>query len=75
MKLLTAIILALTSTSAVNALLDPKMKAKGKQYFGTAIDAGHLSGSDQSNIKTIVGADFSVVTHENSLKWESVQRI
>ncbi|RPA80870.1 glycosyl hydrolase family 10 protein [Ascobolus immersus RN42] len=72
MKFSSTLLFMLTP-AMVMGLLDQKMKAKGKRYFGTALDAWHLSGSDQSNIKMIAGADFGAITHENSLKWDAVQ--
>lgn len=42
----------------------------GKQYFGAIADQGTLQ--DEQN-KAVIQANFGQLTHENSLKWESVE--
>lgn len=72
MKLATSFItLVLALSSTVHGLLDEKIRAKGKQYFGAALDAGLLN---DDNVRTIASADFGQITHENSLKWEVTER-
>lgn len=51
--------------------LHAKFKAKGKLYFGTEIDHYHLSNNP---LTTIVKNSFGQVTHENSLKWDAIER-
>lgn len=67
----TPILALLIAPSAVLGLLDPKFKAKGKKYFGTAVDPNTLSASQ---VQTIVTADFGAVTPENSMKWDATER-
>jgi len=50
--------------------LHEKMRVNKGRYFGTAFDASHLNNNNQMNIAK---NEFGVVTHENSLKWETVQ--
>ncbi|RPA83195.1 endo-1,4-beta-xylanase C precursor [Ascobolus immersus RN42] len=50
--------------------LHAKMVAKGRYYFGTAVDQNTLS---QSVISNIVKEEFGMLTPENSMKWESTQ--
>lgn len=58
-------------SGAAGALHD-KFKAKGKQYFGTEIDHYHLSNSP---LMTIAKNSFGQVTHENSMKWDAIERM
>lgn len=50
--------------------LHAKIKAKGKQYFGTACDQNTLS---IGALNDIVKAEFGSVTPENSMKWDSTE--
>jgi len=59
-----------TGTPSTGSGLDAKIKAKGKLYFGTAVDQNTLS---VSQIDSIVKAEFGVVTPENSMKWDSTE--
>ncbi|KAI0013852.1 structural studies On the mobility in the active site of the Thermoascus Aurantiacus xylanase I [Xylariaceae sp. FL0662B] len=49
--------------------IDVLAKDKGKLYFGTATDAGKLSGQEEAIIKK----DFGQITPENSLKWDATE--
>ena len=72
MKVQVAPLLALlVAPSAVFGLLDVKIKAKGKKYYGTALDPGTFSDSD---VKTIATSDFGAYTPENSMKWDATER-
>lgn len=51
--------------------LNDKFKAKGKLYFGTEIDHYHLNNNP---LTTIVKNTFGQVTHENSMKWDAIER-
>lgn len=51
--------------------LHDKFKAKGKLYFGTEIDHYHLNNNALTNI---VKKDFGQITHENSMKWDAIER-
>lgn len=51
--------------------LQALMRAKGKQYFGVAVDQNTLS---ISQISSIVNTEFGSVTPENSMKWDSTER-
>lgn len=61
MKYLTLLALFFAPT-AVLGLLDPKIKAKGKKYFGSAADAAAIA---RANDKTILTSDFGCYTPEN----------
>lgn len=72
MKVQAAQLIALlVAPSAVLGLLDVKIKAKGKKYYGTALDPGTFS---DSNVKTIATSDFGAYTPENSMKWDATER-
>jgi len=60
----------LLAPSLVLGLLDVKIKAKGKKYFGTAADPGSLSDSTNSLIAT---SDYGCYTPENSMKWDATE--
>lgn len=46
------------------------MKAKGKRYFGTATDPGTFGNSQ---VASIIRAEFGSVTPENSMKWDATE--
>lgn len=50
--------------------LDAKIKAKGRDYFGTCTDRNTLS---DPAYEAIVIAEYGQVTPENSMKWESTE--
>lgn len=50
--------------------LDAKIKAKGRDYFGTCTDKNTLS---DPAYEAIVIAEYGQVTPENSMKWESTE--
>ncbi|KAH7101805.1 glycoside hydrolase superfamily [Auriculariales sp. MPI-PUGE-AT-0066] len=52
------------------ASLASKMKAKGKLYFGTALDVNTLN---DSTINQLAGSEFSAYTPENSAKWDHIE--
>lgn len=67
----SAVLFALLLTpSTVLGLLDVKLKAKGKKYFGSAADPNTIS---ESNVKTILTSDYGAVTPENSMKWDATE--
>ncbi|KAI5804318.1 glycosyl hydrolase family 10 protein [Geopyxis carbonaria] len=70
MKLAVLLTAALLGPASVTALLDVKMKAKGKKYYGSIADPNTLS---DSNVKTILTADFGMITPENSMKWDATE--
>jgi len=70
MKLFTAILIAVAPAAVFTQSLDQMMKAKGKQYFGTALDANHLN---DNTLQNVAKNDFGVITHENSMKWDQIQ--
>jgi hypothetical protein len=72
MKTTAALLMLLVAPSAVFGLLDPKIKAKGKKYFGTATDPNTFG---DSTVKTIITSDFGAVTPENSMKWDATERM
>lgn len=51
--------------------LHEKFKAKGKLFFGTEIDHYHLNNNP---LTTIVKNTFGQITHENSMKWDAIER-
>lgn len=51
--------------------LDDKFTAKGKLYFGTEIDHYHLNNNP---LTTIAKDSFGQITHENSMKWDAIER-
>lgn len=57
-----SILSCLLAPSLVLGLLDPKIKAKGKKYFGTAADPNTLSNTDD---QTIITSDYGCITPEN----------
>jgi hypothetical protein len=57
--------------NAAAGSLHEKFKAKGKQYFGTEIDHYHLNNAQLMNIAK---NEFGQVTHENSMKWDAIER-
>jgi GH35 family endo-1,4-beta-xylanase len=59
-----------TGGSSSNTL-DAKYKAKGKLYFGTEIDHYHLNNQP---LLALVKSDFGQITHENSMKWDAIER-
>lgn len=50
--------------------LDAKIKAKGRDYFGTCTDRNTLS---DPAYEAIVISEYGQVTPENSMKWESTE--
>jgi endo-1,4-beta-xylanase len=46
--------------------------AAGKSYFGTASDQALLQNTQN---EAIVRAQFGALTPENSMKWESIERL
>ena len=60
-----------TTGGSAGTGLDAKYKAKGKLYFGTEIDHYHLNNQPLLNI---VKSDFGQITHENSMKWDAIER-
>ncbi|KAJ6597949.1 glycosyl hydrolase family 10 protein [Mycena sp. CBHHK59/15] len=67
----TAIFLSFVLAPAtVLGLLDTKIKAKGKKYFGSAADPNTIG--DSSDI-TILTSDFGCYTPENSMKWDATE--
>lgn len=50
--------------------LDAKIKAQGREYFGTCTDKNTLS---DPAYEAIVIAEYGQVTPENSMKWESTE--
>jgi len=59
-----------TTPPATGTGLDAKIKAKGKQYYGVAVDRNTLG---ISQIDAISKAEFGSVTPENSMKWDSTE--
>ncbi|KAJ7348445.1 glycosyl hydrolase family 10 protein [Mycena albidolilacea] len=55
---------------AVLGLLDPKIKAKGKKYFGSAADPGTIGVAIDV---TILTSDYGAYTPENSMKWDATE--
>lgn len=52
------------------ASVDQLIKAKGKLYFGVAIDNGTLQEGKNA---AIIQKNFGQVTHEWSMKWDAIQ--
>lgn len=61
MKYLALLGLFLAPTTVLG-LLDPKIKAKGKKYFGSAADAAAIA---RANDNIILTSDFGCYTPEN----------
>ncbi|KAJ7911911.1 glycosyl hydrolase family 10 protein [Mycena leptocephala] len=66
----TLLIALLLSPAAVLGLLDPKIKAKGKKYFGAAADPGTIGVATDV---TILTSDYGAYTPENSMKWDATE--
>ncbi|KAH0613861.1 uncharacterized protein H6S33_005747 [Morchella sextelata] len=66
----TAILAAMLAPNMVFGLLNTKMVAKGKKYFGSIADPNTLSNS---NVQTILKSDFGAITPENSMKWDATE--
>ncbi|KAJ7253121.1 glycosyl hydrolase family 10 protein [Mycena rebaudengoi] len=62
--------LLLVLVPAVLGLLDPKIKAKGKKYFGSAADPNTINVAIDV---TILTSDFGAYTPENSMKWDATE--
>jgi endo-1,4-beta-xylanase len=56
------LIALLLSPATVLGLLDPKIKAKGKKYFGAAADPGTIGVATDV---TILTSDYGAYTPEN----------
>jgi endo-1,4-beta-xylanase len=71
MKVTAALALTLAvAPAAVYSALDANIKAKGKHYFGTAMDPGTLQ---DSAVNAVTRAEFGQVTPENSAKMDAIQ--
>lgn len=66
-----SILAILLAPTAVFGLLDAKMKAKGRVYFGAIADPTTLGNT---NGQTILRSEFGAITPENSLKWDATER-
>ncbi|KAJ7875650.1 glycosyl hydrolase family 10 protein [Mycena leptocephala] len=66
----TLLIALLLSPATVLGLLDPKIKAKGKKYFGAAADPGTIGVATDV---TILTSDYGAYTPENSMKWDATE--
>ncbi|KAJ7070449.1 glycosyl hydrolase family 10 protein [Mycena belliarum] len=60
----------LLAPNLVLGLLDAKIKAKGKKYFGSAADPGTINTAIDA---TILTSDFGAYTPENSMKWDATE--
>jgi len=58
----------LVGPAVVLGLLDTKIKAKGKKYFGSAADPGTIGVAIDV---TILTSDYGAYTPENSIKWDA----
>lgn len=65
------IALAATYPLLASCSLDSDAKANGMKYFGTATDQYTFK---DIGVAKIIQAEFGMVTPENSMKWESLQR-
>ncbi|CUS13841.1 unnamed protein product [Tuber aestivum] len=70
MKSIPLVALFFLGPPVVIALLDAKIKEKGKMYFGSCADPNTLS---DNNVQTILKANFGSVSPENSMKWDAIE--
>ncbi|KAF7345823.1 Beta-xylanase [Mycena venus] len=67
----TSVFIALLlGPAVVLGLLDTKIKAKGKKYFGSAADPGTIGVAIDV---TILTSDYGAYTPENSMKWDATE--
>ncbi|KAF5026339.1 hypothetical protein F66182_1547 [Fusarium sp. NRRL 66182] len=59
-----------TGGSGGGSGLDAKFRAKGKLYFGAAMDHYNLNNNP---LLEIVKSEFGQVTNENSMKWDAIE--
>ncbi|KAJ7574390.1 glycosyl hydrolase family 10 protein [Mycena floridula] len=66
----SALVALLLAPVTVLGLLDPKFKAKGKKYVGSAADPATIGVAIDV---TILTSDYGCYTPENSMKWDATE--
>lgn len=75
-KSLAGVLLASLASASVlprqSTSLNDAFVAAGKEYFGTCSDQALLQNSQN---EAIIRSQFGAITPENSMKWQSLQRM
>ncbi|KAH7103631.1 glycoside hydrolase superfamily [Auriculariales sp. MPI-PUGE-AT-0066] len=66
----TTVLSLLIAPTIVYAALDANIKAKGKVYFGTALDPGTIN---DGAVSAVAKSEMGQLTPENSAKWETIE--